>query len=188
MSLNLGDPVHPTFIAPGVAGGTETLMFELVVNDGSLSSDPSVVAVSVRDVVAPPECGLAEARIVQSNGQLNRNNEMWPPNHTMHEITIIGVADPQDLNVTIRIDRVTQDESLNGEDDGKTDVDALVQEDGTLLLRAERSGQGDGRVYVIEFTAINAQGAECAGVVQVHVPVGRRSTVIDSGQTVVSWE
>ena len=105
----------------------------------------------------------------------------------MDEVAVIGVADPNDADVTIRIDRVTRDEALNGDDDGNTNVDAIVQEDGAVLLRAERSGAGDGRVYVIEFTAINAEAGECSGAVTVVVPLSKRSTAVDSGQGVVSW-
>ena len=125
---------------------------------------------------------------MKSNGSLSRDNVLWPPNHTMHEIAIIGVSDPQDLDVTITIDRVTQDEPLNAADDGNTDQDAIVNIDGVLLLRAERSGAGDGRVYRIEFTATNAQGVACLGVVEVVVPLSKRSEPVDSGQGVVSWE
>ena len=186
--LNLTDPVHPTFIAPEVASGTEMLVFELIVDDGLLDSESSLVTISVADVIAPPDCSLAEARIVQGNGKLSRDNVMWPPNHTMREVAIIGVADPQNLDVTIHIDRVTQDEPLNGAGDGNTDVDALVNVDGVLLLRAERSGSGNGRVYVIEFTAMNGAGASCQGVVQIVVPHSKRSTAINSGQSVTSWQ
>ena len=62
-------------------------------------------------------------------------------------------------------------------------MDAIVQEDGTLLLRAEPSGAGDGRVYVIESTAINAEGGECSGAVTVVVPLSKRSTAVDSHQS-----
>ena len=41
---------------------------------------------------------------------------------------------------------VTQDEPVNGLGDGDTGPDAVTLSDG-ILLRAERSGTGDGRVY-----------------------------------------
>jgi chitinase len=123
------------------------------------------------------------------DGTLSDHNIMWPPNHAMREIRIIGVSDPNDEDITIAIDRVTQDEPLNGEGDGNTDQDAVVNEDGVLLLRAERAGTGDGRVYVIEFTATNnTLGESCQGVVSIVVPPSRRSPAIDSGQGYVGWE
>ena len=51
----------------------------------------------------------------------------------------------------------------------------------TILLRAERSGNGDGRVYEVSFTA--SDGFEsCDDTVQVSVPHSRKSTAVDDGQ------
>jgi hypothetical protein len=41
---------------------------------------------------------------------------------------------------------------------------------GNLLLRAERDGNGDGRVYHIQFTVSDPEGASCSGEVTVCVP------------------
>ena len=46
-------------------------------------------------------------------------------------------------DVTITIDGVTQDEATNGLGDGDTPIDAVINADGTVLLRAERSGKGN---------------------------------------------
>jgi hypothetical protein len=83
---------------------------------------------------------------------------LWPPNHTLVAIGIIGVSDPN-TNATITIDQVTQDEPTNGLGDGDTAVDAIIKADGTVLLRAERSGGGDGRVYHVHFTASDPEGS-----------------------------
>jgi hypothetical protein len=39
-----------------------------------------------------------------------------------------------------------------------------------VLLRAERSGAGNGRVYQLHFKATNERGDTCAGSVRVWVP------------------
>ena len=67
---------------------------------------------------------------------------LWPPNHGMVKVAITGVTDPNQ-NATITITGVTQDEPTNGSGDGDTDVDAVINNDGTVLLRAERAGDGD---------------------------------------------
>jgi hypothetical protein len=41
---------------------------------------------------------------------------------------------------------------------------------GTVFLRAERSGKGDGRVYRVHFTVRDTRGATCRGIVTVGVP------------------
>ncbi len=52
--------------------------------------------------------------------------------------------------------------------------------DGTVLLRAERAGKGDGRVYRIAFTASDPEGS-VSGVVFVKVPNTLKKPAIDSG-------
>src|SRR5207302_2088355 len=52
-----------------------------------------------------------------------------------------------------------------------------------VQLRAERQGDGDGRVYHIAFTADDGHGSECTGVVSVCVPKrpGPKRTCVDQG-------
>lgn len=82
---------------------------------------------------------------------------LWPPNHGLVQVGILGVSDP-DNNATIRITAVTQDEPTNGLGDGDTAVDAVILADGTVLLRAERSGTSNGRVYHVHFVASDPEG------------------------------
>jgi hypothetical protein len=50
VTLNLSDPVHPTFMAPSVPVAGSTLSFQLVVSDGQLSSTPTTVNITVKNV------------------------------------------------------------------------------------------------------------------------------------------
>ena len=69
-----------------------------------------------------------------------------------------------------------------GLSDGDTSPDAVIQ-GSTVLLRAERSAKGNGRVYRINFTATDAQGGSCSGSVIVFVPHDRKDqTAVDDGQ------
>ena len=45
-----------------------------------------------------------------------------------------------------------------------------------ILLRAERAGTGNGRVYVVHFTATDVQGGSCSGSVKVTVPHSKKNT------------
>ena len=62
---------------------------------------------------------------------------------------VSGATDPDGDPVTHTITGVTQDEPLNGQGDGDTSPDArdVPGHADQVNLRAERSGNGDGRVY-----------------------------------------
>lgn len=173
-AVTLSDPAAatPTFTAPAVTG-TTVLAFDLVVSDSGLSSAPAQTSVTVLDVSAPPlACDAA------------RPSEaiLWPPNHKFVPIRIVGVTAPDNASVSIAITSVTQDEPLNALGDGDTSPDAVIQ-GGTALLRAERSGLGNGRVYRIGFDADDGRGHRCSGSVGVGVPHSMKPglPIVDDG-------
>ena len=87
-------------------------------------------------------------------------------------------------SVTLNVTGVTQDEPTSGLGDGDSSPDAVIlagDPPDTVLIRAERAGNGNGRVYTLSFTA--SDGFEsCTGSVSVEVPHSRKSTPIDDGQ------
>ena len=113
--------------------------------------------------------------------------EIWPPNHQLVPVEIGGVVDPSGGGVVITATGVTQDEPIEDRGDGSTCPDATIQ-DGVASVRMERAGGGNGRVYVISFTAVTASGASCSGSVSVCVPHDQDTgkTCVDDGQTVNS--
>jgi hypothetical protein len=122
----------------------------------------------------PPDCSNAMSSI----------DDIWPPNHKFVDIDIIGVTDPDGDPITIVIDDITQDEMVNGKGDGNTSPDGDGVGSSTAGVRAERSGKGNGRVYVIGFTADDGIGGSCSGSVAVCVPHDQRPghVCIDDGQ------
>ena len=117
-----------------------------------------------------------------SNGAPSADS-LWPPNHKMANINVEGVVDPDADPVTINIDSIWQDEVVNGEGDGDTTPDGGGVGTDTAQVRAERSGQGDGRVYQIFYTASDDKGAECTSSVHVGVPHDKKDTAVNSGTT-----
>ena len=95
---------------------------------------------------------------------------VWPPDHRKVLVRIVGVTDPDGDPVPIRIDRVMQDEPADEYGAGNTCPDGGGVGTPTALIRAERSGGGNGRVYTIYFTATDGRGGNCQGSVQVSVP------------------
>ncbi len=146
--LNGAATATPSFTAPFVGAGGADLTFRLTVDDGYGGTSTDTVVVHVQNRNDPPLASAARPTIAS----------LWPPNHGMVAVGITGVTDP-DNNATITITGVTQDEPTNGLGDGDTAIDAVINGDGTVLLRAERAGKGDGRVYRITFTAADLEGS-----------------------------
>jgi hypothetical protein len=159
----------PKFIAPSVAPGGIALAFQVTVSDGALGGTDTV-RVSVLNVNDPPACDLGRADPA----------ELWPPNHKMMPVQIVGIGDPNNDGIAISVTGVTQDEPVDGVGDGDTSPDAVPQ-GSTAQLRAERAANGDGRVYAVEFTADDGAGGVCRGVVQICVPRTKGMECIVSG-------
>ena len=161
--------VKPTFTAPIVSASGDTLVFQLTVTDPGQLSSTATTKVTV--VHQNPVCTAAQAS----------QAVLWPPNHNLLPVKILGVTDPDNLSTTIAVTTVTQDEPVNGLGDGDTSPDAMIQGQG-VLLRAERAGSGSGRVYQITFAATDSKGGICTGTVKVSVPHNKQSMAIDDGQ------
>ena len=170
-----GDPsgIMPTFLTPWVSADTQ-LKFKLTVTDNWGLSSSAYVTVTINNWNTPPDVTNAHADVPV----------LWPPDHKMIQVHILGVNDAQN-NATITITKVTQDEPTNGLGDGDTPIDAIISGD-SVLLRAERSGKGDGRVYSVTFTASDpetiALGNSPTATIKVMVPKSKKTDIaIDSG-------
>jgi hypothetical protein len=119
----------------------------------------------------PPNCGGAFPSV----------STIWPPNHDMVNVTIQGVTDPDGDPVAIKIDQVKQDEPTDGRGDGHTCPDGSGIGTSTAQVRAERSAQGDGRVYTIYFTASDGKGGSCQRSVTVCVPKSSKGSCTNGG-------
>ena len=155
--------------------GIHVVLFSVTDNTGQ----QSLCSITI-NVIAnlPPDCSGAYPSIA----------EIWPPNHKMVNISILGVTDPDGDPVTITITKITQDEPLNGLGDGDTAPDGAGIGTSTAQVRAERAGTpkvpGNGRVYMISFVASDGKGGTCNGSVAVCVPHDQRPghVCIDDGQ------
>lgn len=97
-------------------------------------------------------------------------NVLWPPNHKFVPVTISWSASDNCSAAACSISSVTSNEPVNGLGDGDTAPDWIITSGSTLLLRAERSGLGNGRVYTITVSCRDAAGNVSSRTVTVTVP------------------
>ena len=112
---------------PGFAG---TDSFTYKVNDGDDDSNIVTVTIEVADT-EPPSITASVATSL-----------LWPPNHSLIDVGLSVSATDNSSDVTTSF-AVFSDEPAGSSDDAV----------GTLQLRAERLGTGDGRVYLIIVSA-----------------------------------
>jgi hypothetical protein len=104
-------------------------------------------------------------------------------NKTDHSLVTVGLmSTAQDrcegpLPVTVN---VFADEDDDGTGDGNTSPDAVEIDVGTLQLRAERKGNGDGRVYLIVTEATDGSGNRGFGCCTVGVPHSSSAAALQS--------
>ena len=154
-----------TSVSPTVSLPLGTTTITLVVNDGTVDSDPDTVNITVVDTT-PPDITVTVTP-----------DTLWPPNHKMVDIVAtVTVSDICDAAPTVVLTSLTSNEpdDAKGNGDGNTVNDIQEAEIGTedyeFQLRAERAGKGDGRVYTITYTVTDASGNSASASATVVVP------------------
>jgi cysteine-rich repeat protein len=131
-------------------------------DDGNTISDDCCSATCI-DENHPPDCSQATASV----------SELWPPNHKLVSVSILGVTDPDGDALVVRATAIAQDEPIDAAGSGATCPDATGLGLATVGLRSERSGQGNGRFYHVAFQAMDRCNAVCTGEVTVDIPHDR---------------
>ena len=115
---------------------------------------------------------------------------LWPVNHKYKTFTVpqfvTGVSDNcSDIDVDdVVVTRVSSDEEedAKGGSDGNTKNDMVIADDGkSVKLRAERQGNGNGRVYTVYLSVSDECGKTAEASCQVGAPHDKKdSAVADS--------
>ena len=104
---------------------------------------------------------------------LNQNYEpLWPPNHKMVPVFIEYLVS-DNCNITSTELSILSNEPENGHGDGNTTPDWEILDEHNVLLRAERSGKGNGREYYITIKVTDSSGNLTEQLVTVSVPRDR---------------
>ena len=98
-------------------------------------------------------------------------NVLWPPNHKMQTVTLHWGAVDNCGSPMCAISSISSNEPVNGRGDGNTSPDWVITSNSTAdLLRAERSGNGTGRIYTITVSCLDAAGNKTVATTTVLVP------------------
>jgi hypothetical protein len=117
--------------------------------------------------------------------------QLWPPNHTMRSFHLSDCAsaadncagsvdiDAQGTIISIYSD---EPEDANGNGDGHTLGDIVVTGNSSFSIRSERQGQGNGRVYGVNFVVTDGSGNPRTATCRFAVPHDQScSSPVDDG-------
>jgi type IX secretion system substrate protein len=126
--------------------------------DGAGNTATCSQVITVNDNTPPQINSLAPSQTI-----------LWPPNHTMRDITLnYTVTDNCTTNATTTVN-ISSNEPVNGTADGDTDPDWVVVDNHHIKLRAERAANGTGRIYTITVTTTDGCNAAVSASTQVEV-------------------
>ncbi len=118
------------------------------------TSDHDPVILGLCDAVAPTASATASP------------SQLWPPNNQMVDVTVtLDVFDASGADVELV--SVTKNEP---DWNPRRGPDIVIVDDTTFQLRASRLGSGDGRIYTITYSAVDACGNETVFTTEVTVP------------------
>jgi uncharacterized repeat protein (TIGR01451 family) len=192
-------PASTTFVSCAVSGGggtcggsgnNQTVTFpSLAAHDTA-----TITIVAQVNCTAPNASGISNTATVSSpttdpnpdNNSATANNKvsnpppvisdasatpstLWPPDHKMIDVTVNYTVTDNCGPVTTALS-VTSNEPIDGLGDGDTSPDWEVVDEHQVRLRAERSGNGGGRVYTITITATDVAGDSSTLGLTVSVP------------------
>ncbi|MFL6193434.1 MAG: hypothetical protein ACJ75H_04645 [Thermoanaerobaculia bacterium] len=171
-----------TVTVPALAGGAKATITVVVnvdcaVADGSTVLNSAVLSLPEPDV--DPGNDRASASVTASNpapvlSALTADKPvLGPPDHKLVDV-VIGYTVTDNCGVPVCTLDAASNEAVNGTGDGDASPDWVILDDHHVRLRAERSGNGNGRVYTIGATCTDSAGTSTAGSVTVNVPKGNR--------------
>jgi hypothetical protein len=158
-----GDPIEiPAYETSSLCIGVHAITLE--VDDGINAPVSRQITIEIIDDLSPTLAPVVNKNI------------LWPPDHRMVDIVLwANASDNSGLPVHLSA-TIASNEPIEDLGDGETEPDftepAIDQDNGiiSLQLRAERSGGGSGRIYLITVTATDESGNVSTAEVEIIVP------------------
>ena len=172
-----------TVTFPSLAGGASaTITLVATVNcplpDGSIVTNGASVTATTPDpspgnnVSAPITTSVSNPAPVITSASTSKT-ELWPPNHKFVDVAVAYNIEDNCGPVVTTLS-ISSNEALEGLGDGDTSPDWEVVDDHHVRLRAERAGNGLGRIYVITIVATDSAGQSSSKTLTVRVPHSQR--------------
>jgi hypothetical protein len=151
--------------------GTYTITWTY--DDGNGNVTIQTQTVIVEDVTPPTISAVTEPFLLKQNNH----------KYVTFSMDDFNVATDDNCGVdTWVISRATSDEEEDGLADGSTLNDMVISEDcQSIMVRKERAGNGNGRVYTVELLVTDVNGNTATTSVWIHVPHNTKAPVIDDG-------
>jgi PKD domain len=159
---------NDTVLKTDVNATSTTLIYTFNIGNHTVTLNATDQAGNMRS--ASVMVAVIDTRPPQMNVTVTPSS-LWPPNHKYVTVkvnaTVFDICDP---SPKITLVSITSNEEDNGIGDGNTSNDIVIVNDFTFSLRAERSGNGSGRIYAITYKATDASGNYITVSVTVEVP------------------
>lgn len=155
-------------------GATQTVAVTLAVPAGTASGTPDSLTVTVQSTTGTGAHNFAIVRSVVAGDTTPPTissltatpSQLWPPNHKLVAVHLSVVAtDDQDPHPVCGIAAVSSNEPSGPDPDWVFQPGSL-----DLQLRADRDGNGTGRIYTIAVDCSDASGNVARATVDVTVP------------------
>jgi hypothetical protein len=138
-------------------------VFTLTVSDGKGGTASDDVTVTGQDTRAPT-LTLALGPTL-----------LWPPNHQLTQVTAsVQAVDRCDPAPSVTLVSISSSEPDSGRAGGDVQGADVGSDDRTFSLRAERAGNGPGRIYTVRYATTDAVGNRTEQAATVVVPHDRR--------------
>ncbi len=165
-----------------VLNGTGSTIITLTATDIGGNSTSCEFTLTRIDQTAPSVTGLQTDKTI-----------LPVPNHKMQDILVSYEATDNCGELSISLE-VSSNEPVNGTGDGNTSPDWEIVNNKLVRLRAERSGNGTGRIYTITVTATDPSGNQSSSSTRVTVPKSSETSAAlpqtsakESSEAVGNW-